>query len=242
MASSVQLLVLHENRLKRLLNTRFKENSHILLQHNALSCHLPRTLNEDIQPNTSVCAVGNQLQQPSPEWLSSYDRNGIFWSSGHEGSIILAKVGGVAVILAASVRPKHDWKEILAALTSWHCNPGCRYLLKICASQLSYLSCRVVVCILFVMALVDWSFYACPRTLTLASACHIDSVDLQWAVMFLWFEVSIRWHLAVEEMDAKDKLIWWPPRTTPTSVGYVDSVDVATVIFGHAKHDQHVRT
>ena len=205
MASSVQFLALYENRLKRLLNTRFKQNSHILLQHNALSCHLPRALNEKIQPNTSVCAVGNQLQEPSPEWLSSYDRNGIFWSSGHEGSIILAKVGGMAVILAASVWSKHDWKEILAALTSWHRNPGCQYLLKVCASQLPYVSCRVVVSVLFVMTLVDWSFYICPGTLTLASACHIDSMDIQWAVVFLWFEVSVHWHFLLKR---------WTPQTS----------------------------
>ena len=195
LASSVKVLVLHDNLLKRIFHTRFQNGSHIFSQHNALSCRLPSTLDGEVQPSTSVCAVGNQLQRPSPDWLLSYDSNGIFWSSGHEGSAILIKLGGVTMMLAASVRAKHDWRQNVAALTTWYHKPGCQYLLKVCASQLQHVSCRAVVCVLFIMALVDWTLYTCPRTLTLASACHVDgSAEMQWAVVLLWFEFSVRWH------------------------------------------------
>ena len=200
-----KVLVVHENQLKRFRATRFQHMSRIMLQHNALSCHLPRTLDGDVQMGTSVCAVGNHLQKPSPEWLSRDDRNGIFWSSGHEGIAVFAKLGVVAVMLAAGVWWKHDWRQSLAALANWHLKTGCQYLLKVCVSQLPYISCRVVVCVLFMMALLDWSYYACPRMLTLASACHVDSVELQWVVVLLWFEVSVRWHSLLKR--------WTPQRS-----------------------------
>ena len=74
LSATLSILVLYENVIKRLLHTRFTNGSEILLQHNALSCHLPLQLSHAAHPNTTLCAVGNQLEQPSPEWLSSFDR------------------------------------------------------------------------------------------------------------------------------------------------------------------------
>ena len=82
----------------------------------------------------------------------------------------------------------------LESAPDW-CDPsGCQYLLKVCASQLPLVSCHILACVAFIMLLVDWRFYHCPRTLTLASACHVDSTGVQLVVGLLWIQVCMRWN------------------------------------------------
>ena len=189
-ALTLETLALHGNMMKRLRHDRFTSNSSLFLQHNALSCHLPRRLADDVRPRVTLCAVGNQLQGPSQEWLSNFEQHGLFWSTGREGGMLVTKVMSAVIVFGATLSMQLGPKKILTATARLQSVSGCPSLANMCASQLPHLSLRGVLCVAILMPLMDWVYYKCPRTLTLASACRADSANTNLAVVLLWIQAS----------------------------------------------------
>ena len=192
--TQVKNLVLYDNTLKRLRHTCYANDSNLLLQHNALSCHLPLTIADHIHPKVTLCAVGNQLQKPSPPWLSSFEQNGVFWFSETESLRLVFRLTVAVLLFLAVLLSQLGWKKIGFAMAKLHVDRGrgCASLPDVCASQLSCLSCRTVLCFAILMALMDWTYFECPRLLTRGSACHRDSTRVHFAVVLLWSQV-VHW-------------------------------------------------
>ena len=194
--STVQHLLLYENMMKRLRHSCYKNDSYVLLQHNRLSCHLPLTNCNNGSPHITLCGAGNHLQGPSPPWVSDIERNGLFWSSGKEGQVLLVRVIFAILVFVVALLLRYGWKTIVFAISRLQQDLGRLSLLNYCTSQLPYLACRTVLCVALLMMLLDWTYYDCPRTLTLASTCHKDSTRMHLAVVLLWYQLPSRWRLS----------------------------------------------
>ena len=203
--ASLVALVVHGNMIQSLAHIRFKNQSSILLQHNALSCRLPDL--GDVRPTLSLCAVGNHFQHPDtdfPDWVSTFEQDGLFWSTGREGLMVCFRALSSGMVFLLAVGLRLGWQRIARAVSRWHSRPGSQSLLRLCTVLLSCTSRRVVACIALLTALLDWDFYQCPRTLTLASACHIDSTHMHFAVVLLWGQLHWqfmpnRWVMCVHQ-------------------------------------------
>ena len=195
--STVQHLALYENTMKRLRHSCYTNDSYVLLQYNTLSCHLPFTLGNNASPRMTLCSIGNQLQEPSPPWVSRFERNGLFWSSGKEGQALLARVASAVVVFVVALLSQLGWRKILFAITRLQQDVGRPSLLNLCASQLPNLAYRGLLCVALLMVLMDWAYYDCPGTLTLASSCHKGSTHIHLLVVLLWGQLVTSWRLSL---------------------------------------------
>ena len=189
---------LPENRLL------FEDNAaqtSIFLHHNFLSCSVPRCGNANVR--ASVVGLGNRLGVPNdefPAWVSTHERDALFWVSGSEGMSLLQKIIGAVLFFVLVIAKKLDNARWLRAMLGWHVGSG-DFLWAFQAA--SYLvSCLVkesISAVVFLMFLLSWDMYSCPETLTMASACLRSSALIRALVLLSWCKLTF-YALAVEHL------------------------------------------
>ena len=152
----------------------------VLLYNNLLSCHLPR-MNQS-QVNLSLCALGNHFRQPSPlfpDWVSSFERDGLFWTSDSEGCMLLLRLGVAIVLLQAVLMKQLGLQRAIHVVFRWRRSVGQHRLLVLVSSQVAAgMVCHTLRSVVFLMGLLHYgTLYRCPRTLALASACSPHDIN-----------------------------------------------------------------
>ena len=191
------LLALHANRFDVLSGARFSNSddpeysSKILLLDNRLSCPLPCG---DVPPNLGVIAVGNQLRKPSksfPPWALHIERDKLLWTSGREGRDLLMMMTGAVMVMAVAVLHGRrvlripaglSWLHILSRLHDRH-----GVFADMCFQLISCFWRASLAQAVFLMLLLHWdTYYRCPRTLVLLSACARSSRMIEVLVLCCW--------------------------------------------------------
>ena len=187
LAGRIRAISLQSNNFKLMSDVWFdqrKNDNSIMIHNNQLSCAPPQCGKQTVK--ISLSALGNELsrlKQGFPFWVSPMDRDRLFWTTHTEGVELLVKVIVASTFLALAVAPKrHGCK-----LWKWHSQPG--HHAKLAFQCYSLFSCFVrgaLLRVLFLMLLLSWDLYKCPRAMTLASACLHDDILTHVVVLLMW--------------------------------------------------------
>ena len=190
---TLKVLSLHNNAMKHILQLprcKSTSGSGFFLHHNDLSCRLGGD-EEGVNPNQSLCALGNQLQRPGkslPAWVSEFEQaDSLFWAREGEGLLYWLRFSGGVALFGAAVRQTLGCSGSWQAIINWHAAlGGGQGVLKTAMFLLDGLSRRVLESTLLVVLLLHWTFYSCPSTVALASACRRQSPWTKCFVVVLW--------------------------------------------------------
>ena len=192
LSSSLRVLALHANLLKSLSGIAFaKDHAVILLHHNLLSCHLPKS--GHTVPDLSLVAIGNHLRHPGddfPGWVSPIERDDLFWTSEWEFWIFffsLLACGSFFMLVASRVIGLYN---LQCMVVSWCSSTSA------CSHGISrwhhLMACQALRSTSSFLFLFDWGLYLCPRSLALASACLHQNGGVHLLVLLLWMH-PIAW-------------------------------------------------
>ena len=107
-SSTVATLSLHQNDLLHMPELRLSSKTIMVLHKNRLSCTPPSCKNQKVQ--LSLVAVSNHLSLPStgrlPEWVSPFEKDGLFWSRADIGRQLFFKVFTSCIVWAFSLKKR----------------------------------------------------------------------------------------------------------------------------------------
>ena len=215
--SSLSVLALFKNRLKVLPDTRFENNASktaILLHNNLLSCSVP--VCDNVTARTSLIAIGNQLRRPKgelPAWVLKYEHDPLFWVSGTEGTSLVMKISCAVGLFMFVVISKVGSAQLLRVMSGWQIGPAAHLWIVQAMAELH--ACLVVAAlsaVVFFMLLLSWDLFACPQTLTLASACSRSSVLIRTLVFLCWCKLCIHSPIVERLMTKGENQRQWTAR------------------------------
>ena len=209
LTGTLSLLSLHNNHFKILRDVHLKKDSvrtMILLHNNLLSCHIPWCGNATV--SYSITAIGNQFLYPNgefPVWLSEYEHDPLFWTSGNEGMSLLQKISGALGFFLLAVTSKLGRARLLSTVLAWQIAPGTHlWIVKASSHLVSYMAKGSLVAAVFLICLLSWDLYACPQTLAMASACLRSASFIRTSVFLLYCTLAFH-SLVVDHFTMQDE-------------------------------------
>ena len=179
----------------------------ILLHNNFLSCSVPRCGNANVR--TSVVALGNRLAHAPwdkfPAWVSTYERDPLFWVSGNEGMFLLRNITGAALFFVLALSRFLDNVRWQSTMSRWNVGSGDRlWALQASSYLVSCLARETLSAAVFLTFLLSRDTYSCPETLTMASACLWSSAFIRALVFLCWYKLTFH-SLAVEHLTIEEQ-------------------------------------
>ena len=176
----LKVLDLHMNALELLLGLRLnvKSEVYILLHRNRLSCKLPAS--NATGAEVALVALVNHLtrlgDKDYPAWVLPIERDGLFWHDTKDGFWLAAKVLIGCGALVNVVLRRVGYQSLPAFWMRWQ---SCGKMLGVCvrlaAGVFRFVASQVLRSCLLVAMVLTCTYYVCPHTLALTSACLLRS-------------------------------------------------------------------
>ena len=187
----LKVLDLHRNALELLLGLYLssKSDMYILLHRNRLSCKLPA--DKDTRVVMALVALGNHLtrlkEKDYPAWVLPIERDGLFWCGSNDGFWLVAKALMGCGALVSVVLRRIGYQCLPGLWMGWQ-NSGQMHgvCARLAAGVFSCMASQVLWSCLLVLMVLTCTYYVCPHTLALTSACLLRSFSVQSLVILLW--------------------------------------------------------